>query len=727
LPVKELLMSRGYVTLYPPQEEAIKQGVLEGENVVLAIPTASGKTLVAELCMIKHVLEKGGKALYMVPLRALASEKYEEFKKYEELGIKVAISTGDYDSSDPWLESYDIIVCTNEKADSLLRHNAPWLRKVSIVIADEVHLINEPSRGPTLEAVLARLLQNNPNLQILALSATIRNADEIAKWLKAKLVVSEWRPVTLREGVYAQGEIVFKDGSIVKVDERFGDPAVTLAVDVVKSGGQALIFASSRQSAVSLAKKLQDHIAPLLKQKEKNALREVAEQVLSVGEKTKLSEKLSELIQCGVAFHHAGLHGAHRKIIEDAFRALILKVVCATPTLAAGVNLPARRVILRDYRRYEPGLGYQAISILEEKQMAGRAGRPRYDKYGEAILVAKNRDEQEFLLEQYVLAEPERIWSKLGTEPALRSHILSTIASGFANTEAGILDFLNYTFYAHQYGSKNLESLALKVIEFLEREDMVERSGQRLYATKLGKRVSELYIDPLSAVIMRDGLSKRPSAIAPIGLLHLICHTPDMPKLYLKRRDLEPLSLFASSNSQVFLVEMPDEFEDPEGYELFLAELKTAMLLNDWIEEVPEDSIIDRYDVGSGDIHAYVETARWLLYSMYELAKVLEIKEVLADIHKLLLRVESGVKEELLPLVQLRGIGRARARALYNAGYRHLEDLRKATVTDLLKVPLIGPETAKSIKEQLGSELTKEELEKVKKASKQLSLFDYTT
>ena len=676
--------------------------------------------------MVKHVLERGGKALYMVPLRALASEKYDEFRKYEELGIKVALSTGDYDSSDPWLENYDIIVCTNEKADSLLRHSAHWLSRVSMVVADEVHLINESSRGPTLEAVLARLLQNDPNMQILALSATIRNADEIAAWLKAKLVVSDWRPVTLKEGVYAQGVVLFKDGSTLRIDEKHGDPAISLAVDVVKAGGQALVFTSSRQSAVSLAKKLQDHIEPLLKQKDRAALREIAEQILSVGERTRLSEKLSELIKCGVAFHHAGLHGAHRKIIEDAFRSFVLKVVCATPTLAAGVNLPARRVVIRDYRRYEPGLGYQAISILEEKQMAGRAGRPRYDKYGEAILVAKNVDEQEFLFEQYVLAEPERIWSKLGTEPALRSHLLSTIASGFANTESGVLNFLSYTFYAHQYGGKHLEGLALRIIDFLDKEGMIERRGDKLHATRFGKRVSELYIDPMSAVIIREGLQKRSGKLSPIGMLHLICHTPDMPKLYLRRKDLEPLSLFATSNSDIFLVEVPDEFEDPEGYELFLAELKTAMLIYDWIEELPEDSIIDRYDVGSGDIHAYVETARWLLYSTFELAKILDVKELLPDIHRLLLRVESGVKEELLQLVQLKGIGRARARALYNAGFKSIDDLKKARVSDLVRVPLIGPETAKSIKEQVGGELAKEELDRIKRLSKQPSLFDYS-
>ncbi|MEM1767180.1 MAG: DEAD/DEAH box helicase, partial [Candidatus Bathyarchaeia archaeon] len=189
--VKEILIQGGIIELNPPQVEAIRAGVLEGRNLVLASPTASGKTLIAELCAMKHVLERDGKVLYLTPLRALANEKYEEFNKYSSIikpngeRVSVGITTGDYDSADPWLERYDIIVATNEKADSLLRHRAKWIDDISLVVADEVHLLNEADRGPTLEIVLARFMQINPEIQILALSATISNAEEIAEWLKA--------------------------------------------------------------------------------------------------------------------------------------------------------------------------------------------------------------------------------------------------------------------------------------------------------------------------------------------------------------------------------------------------------------------------------------------------------------------------------------------------------------------------------------------------------------
>ena len=170
-----------------------------------------------------------------------------------------------------------------------------------------------------------------------------------------------------------------------------------------------------------------------------------------MGEATRLSDNLADLVECGTAFHHAGLAGAHRKLVEDLFRQGKIKVLTATPTLAFGVNLPARTVVIQDYRRYEAGYGYYPIAVLEYKQMAGRAGRPKYDKVGEAILIAKTADEADYLMESYVMAKPERIWSRLAVEKIIRTHVLSTIASDYAHTEEGIYAFFRKTFYAYQY------------------------------------------------------------------------------------------------------------------------------------------------------------------------------------------------------------------------------------------------------------------------------------
>src|SRR2546427_8048199 len=238
----------GRAHLPPPQEDAIEAGVLDGKNLVLASPTASGKTLVAEVCILKHILEKNGKAIYLAPLRALASEKFKEFQKYSSIKkpsgehLRVGISTGDYDSSDPWLGRYDIIISTNEKADSLLRHRAPWMNELSLVVADEIHLLTEHERGPTLEVVLTRLTEVNPDIQVLALSATVRNAEEVGSWLKAGSVTTDWRPVPLREGIYHDNQVQFRDGASRAILSGTKTPSLDIVLDVLSSGGQALIF-----------------------------------------------------------------------------------------------------------------------------------------------------------------------------------------------------------------------------------------------------------------------------------------------------------------------------------------------------------------------------------------------------------------------------------------------------------------------------------------------------
>lgn len=195
--------------LRPAQEKAIKSGLLEGSSLLVCTPTASGKTLVAEIAMAKQILESKGKAIYIVPLKALANEKCREFKqKYGHL-FRIALSIGDIDSADSFLAEYDIIVCTAEKLDSLLRHKTPWISRVAVVVVDEIHLLTDVERGPTLEILLTILRRLLPKLQLIALSATIGNPKELADWLKAKLVFDTWRPVKLRQGVYYKQEIEF--------------------------------------------------------------------------------------------------------------------------------------------------------------------------------------------------------------------------------------------------------------------------------------------------------------------------------------------------------------------------------------------------------------------------------------------------------------------------------------------------------------------------------------
>ncbi len=208
---KELfeILEKEVTGLRPAQEKSVKAGLLHGRNLLVCTPTASGKTLIAELAALKSIVENKGKAVYIVPLKALAYEKYRDFKRRYDKIAKIALSIGDIDSSDPHLSDYDLIVTTSEKLDSLIRHGTPWMASIKTVIIDEIHLLNDAGRGPTLEILLTILKQLLKNSQFIGLSATVGNAEELAEWLDADLVVDDWRPVKLHKGIYYDGKIEF--------------------------------------------------------------------------------------------------------------------------------------------------------------------------------------------------------------------------------------------------------------------------------------------------------------------------------------------------------------------------------------------------------------------------------------------------------------------------------------------------------------------------------------
>jgi helicase len=203
-----ILERRGFLELRPAQAKSINAGLFEDKNLLVCTPTASGKTLVAELAFLNAIMHDKGKAVYVVPLRALANEKFKTFKK-DYPNLRIAISSGDIDSSDSYLERYDLIITTSEKFDSLIRHKSPWLKDVKTVIIDEIHLLNDSSRGPGLEVLITILRSMIQGLQLIGLSATVGNPEELAEWMDAKLVVDDWRPVRLDKGVYLDGEIEF--------------------------------------------------------------------------------------------------------------------------------------------------------------------------------------------------------------------------------------------------------------------------------------------------------------------------------------------------------------------------------------------------------------------------------------------------------------------------------------------------------------------------------------
>ncbi len=684
-PLRQQYLGLGILELYPPQATCVEKGLLDGKNLLVAIPTASGKTLIAEMAMHRHIAA-GGKCLYIVPLKALASEKYEEFGNK---GVRVGISTGDLDRRDDALGKNDIIVATSEKVDSLLRNGARWIPEITLIVVDEVHLIDSPDRGPTLEMVIAKMRYRNPAMQIIGLSATIGNPKMLAGWLDAELVTSSWRPVDLRQGVFFNNRIQFEEGTreVRQVSKNYDD--LNLCLDTIAEGGQCLVFVSSRRNAEAFAKRAAAAI-----KSEDPALAGCADRLLAAAQ-TEIVKTLAACVAKGAAFHHAGLSRNERSIVEEAFRKGWIKCISSTPTLAAGLNLPARRVVIRDYLRFSAGEGMQPIPVSEYRQMAGRAGRPHLDPYGEAVLIAKEAEQVPELFECYIDAPADDVHSRIAEPTALYTHILSLVASGFAKTRGELSEFMNRSFYVHEHRQGRLMHRAVDAaLEFLISAEMVLEIGEHLGATELGTLVSRMYIDPRSASQIVTTLREK-EAYADLGLVQLICSTPDMPKLYAKNSDLDALSRMIEDKAGELWLPLPTDENEAEGY---YRAVKTAMLLSDWTDELPEERICERYAVGPGDLYGMVESINWLLHATSQLARMFAPKFYL-QINECEICMKNGTRRELLPLIRLRGIGRVRARRLFNNGVTSPEEIKKHPREEIARI--LGQGITDQIFEQL--------------------------
>jgi helicase len=686
---KEELQLLGYKVLWPPQEKAIKAGALDGKNLVLCTPTASGKTLLAMLVAGKHVLELNGKAAYITPLRALANEKYEEFKIFQRLkGRKrprVLISTGDFDSPSGYLTKGDLLVLTNEKFDSLLRHSANWLKDVTLFIFDEVHLLSDEKRGRILEYSITRVLKEWPKAQILALSATISNSKEISKWLNAKVIDSDWRPVRLKEGVYCAGHIFYSDGSVRTLSRISGNPLTDLTMNYLEEEGQVLIFADTRRRAVSIAKKLKDYVGKTLKARERIYLAKVSDDQRLREEETSLSKELRHCIKNGTAFHHAGLSYTHRKVIEDAFRSGHIKVIIATPTLAAGVNLPARAVIIPSPFHHRSGSFGERITVMEYKQMVGRAGRPGFDEEGEAILVTRDEFFVEHLLDLYINGVPEPITSQLDRQ-GLSTFVLAYIVGKGSASYEELQEFFKRTFLVNQKGIRRIIVQIVEALHFLTKNELLKKMRKNIWTpTRLGRRISTLYITPETGLALKNGL-----------------------KIILESSNREASTLFLLTSTQDFEPKFSGRRKDEEKFMEIITDmvpslgvyhdsLRSFLALYGWINEWDEERILQSFGVEPGDLYRMVESAEWLCYSLIEIAKIVGVTEILDTLERLRKRIKYGVKEELLELMRLEGVGRIRGRILYNAGYEHITDITLSSEKDIAKLPKIGRTMAKKI------------------------------
>lgn len=506
----------------------------------------------------------------------------------------------------------------------------------------------------------------------------------------------------------------------MQIKSDSGNPVVDISLDTISKDKQALVFCSSKRGAEKQAEDISKKI------KEKNPeLEKIAEKFeKALPNPTKQCLRDAKCIRKGIAFHHAGLVTKQRELIENNFRNGKIKIICSTPTLAAGMDMPAFRTILKDLKRYSGRWGMQYIPVLEYEQMAGRAGRPGKEDFGEAIAIAAHDAEAEKIKEQYIFGAVENIQSKLAVEPVLRTYVLSLATTGFVKTRQELVEFFEKTFYARQFGDMDkLEEILDKVIGqlklwgFLERSETEvmfttegEESSEEIKVTPIGRRVSELYLDPYTAKDLIEGMRKfheKQIDDYEISLLHLIVNTLEMePLLMVKQADRESLNLALLKWEKQILSEIPQEFDF--DFEDFLRTIKTTLFFRAWVGETDEEEILEKFNTRPGETRAKIENADWLIRCCIELCKFMEIKDLISKFYRLQTRIKYGVKEELLALLKIKGVGRVRARKLFDSGYKDLGNFDEKKSEDVKKI--VGEALTKSIYDQLGKKIKSNDL-----------------
>ena len=661
----------------PAQKAVIESGYLEDKsNYIISIPTASGKTVLGILPALKTILN-GGKAIYAAPLLSIQNEKVKEFKAFEEHGIKI----GKHPSNS------DLSVMVFESFDALTRFSWNVLREVDTLIIDEFHMIGEYSRGPTLESAITRAKIINPSLRIIALSATLKNIDEIEQWLDGKTVEHNYRPVPLNKEVL--------DAEMFNTKNK-NDVIVKIVEKAIEDNSQALSFVSTRRFTESLATYVAKKIDKKTTKEQKQKFKQVADKLLEVPKKkgslpTTTCLKLAEAAEKGVVFHHAGLFNEQKEIIEDEFRKGNILMITATPSLMYGVNLPSKYVVIRDHTRWTSN-GPASIPVFDYEQMSGRAGRPQYDDVGYSYLVAKTMDEAFDLEARYVNGEIELTNSKLiDNKDAIYKQIIAQIASSLSKNLDDLNDFFGKTLYGFQM--KNNPSMSMfaqdslnweleSALEFLLQNGIIRATPEGLKTTDFGNLIAKSNYAVETAVKIKEYVSTM-EKLNPAEMIYALAETPDLPLISFKGRKSKDPVRDKLSECGLFAVDIGN----PEA---------TAVSLIEWIDERNEYEIENAYNVYSASTRRSAYEASRLVKFAKNTLEVLGNYSNLKDMDYLSARLYYGVKEDIIPLVVgVKRLGRKRARLLMKT---FGDNLSEASEKELQKVEGIGSKLAGKVK-----------------------------
>ncbi|WP_168061050.1 DEAD/DEAH box helicase [Candidatus Manganitrophus noduliformans] len=697
--------------LLPVQEKAIQQtSLLQGGNLVVFAPTTSGKTFIAEILAI-FAIRKGKRVFYLVPTKSLAEEKFAQFREaYRSLGIVTAISTRDHREWDAAILSkgFDIAIVVYEKLQSLLVTRPCLLEEVGVVILDELQMIADEERGPTIELLLTKLLHARVRPQFLGLSAVLGEGEALARWLQADLLIEEKRPVELRKGIFCRGIFSYREHNSGKEGEELwkemrGEEEIDLMVPLASFlGGEreesTLLFLKDKPTVESAAVKIGEQVglAPA---------EEAVEELLAL-EETTARDFLIRLLRKGIGIHHADLPLEQRQVIERHFRMGAIRILASTSTLAMGINCPAKNVLIESrqwhyFRRYH-GTDTRPLPRSLHENMAGRGGRYGYiGDFGRAILVTHSSFRKKVWMDQYIAGMIEPL------EPALRMEeieeiLLNLVASGEAATSKELAGFLKSTYTAQRRWKEkadSLEPLIASAVEKCQNQGALQAVGEnRVVATGLGQITVLKGIRLATAVEIRHWMKTTdPSRLTDLEILYALALTEDAKRIYIplpyrERRSRNYPSLLRKEiahqqegGKEIFQPRSgavrPSEAEEARA-------VKKALLLQEWITSRSTVEIEQLYDLHAGAIARIGEAFSRLAEAASALAREIGwTPETVRSLSELSERLLQGVTVQGLALsrIHISGLSRTAIARLVREGYDSPEALLSLPIEILEK------------------------------------------
>ncbi|XP_048640686.1 helicase POLQ-like isoform X3 [Marmota marmota marmota] len=689
---------KGIEKLYEWQHTCLTlSSVQERKNLIYSLPTSGGKTLVAEILMLQELLCRRKDVLMILPYVAIVQEKISGLSSFAiELGFFVEEYAGSKGRFPPIKrrEKKSLYIATIEKGHSLVNSliETGRIDSLGLVVVDELHMIGEGSRGAILEMTLAKILYTSKTTQIIGMSATLNNVEDLQQFLQAEYYTSQFRPVELKEYLKINDTIYEVDSkadsgmtfsrllnykysdTLKKMDP---DHLVALVTEVIPNYS-CLVFCPSKKNCENVAEMICKFLSKeYLKQREKEKC-ELIKNLRNMSSGN-LCPVLKRTIPFGVAYHHSGLTNDERRLLEEAYSTGTLCLFTCTSTLAAGVNLPARRVILR-----APYVAKEFLKRNQYKQMIGRAGRAGIDTIGESILILQEKDKQQVVLNLVLelISRPlENCYSCLVQEftKGIQTLFLSLIGLKIATNLDDIYHFMNGTFFAVQQKTllkeKSLWEITVESLGYLTEKGLLQKytvlSEEELqynfHITKLGRASFKGTIDLAYCDILYRDLKKGLEGLVLESLLHLIYLTT-------------PYDLVSQCDPD-WMIYFRQKVDKDIVNRLYL-----SFVLYTLLKETNIWSVSEKFNMSRGYIQNLLTGAAsfssCVLHFCEELEEFWVYRALLVELTK---KLTYCVKAELIPLMEVTGVLEGRAKQLYNAGYKSLMHLANANPEVLIR------------------------------------------